>query len=215
MSQHNNPNTSTSSNSPNNDEIGEITEVINEWKKGSADVSQLFIVAEREIRKIASIKIHQENRDHTLGTGGLVSELFLKFLSIDPNCETVKNYVNDRQGLINLVSLKMKQILVDYARTRQTIKRGGKGSLDEFLKLSQQRQREGITDTSFTDLKETLDNLTARSPRRGQIAELKIYWGFENEEIADHLNISLTTVKTEWRNAKAWLIQELKKNQSL
>ena len=100
----------------------------------------------------------------------------------------------------------MRTILVDHARSHASAKRGGGGrnlELDESLVVSQQKASEVVA------LDEALKQLALIDPRQSRIVELRFFMGLSHEEIAEILQISVTTVKREWKTARLWLFREL------
>ena len=100
----------------------------------------------------------------------------------------------------------MRRILVDYAKGRQAAKRGSgapKVPLDETIAVPELRNVDVVA------LDEALSRLAEIDPRQGRIVEMRFFMGLSHEEIADLLEISVTTVKREWRTAKLWLYREL------
>lgn len=101
----------------------------------------------------------------------------------------------------------MRRILVDFARSRQKLKRGGdrqQVTLDEGLMVT----AEGGADLLALD--ETLERLTALNPRQGRVVELRYFGGLSEEEVAGVLGVSERTVRNDWGVARAWLYKELK-----
>jgi RNA polymerase sigma-70 factor, ECF subfamily len=101
----------------------------------------------------------------------------------------------------------MRQVLVDLARERGSLKRGGSApqvSLDEALVVSPER------DTSLLALDEALKALAEIDARKGQVVELRFFGGFSVEETAGALNVSVETVHRDWRLAKSWLLRRLR-----
>jgi RNA polymerase sigma factor (TIGR02999 family) len=108
----------------------------------------------------------------------------------------------NRTHFIAAASQLMRRIMVDRARERRALKRGGdamKVSLDEAALVSEQRAEELLA------LDEALEKLEAQDPRKGQIVELRYFGGLTTEEAAAFLKISDRTVRREWRMARAWL----------
>jgi RNA polymerase sigma factor (TIGR02999 family) len=103
----------------------------------------------------------------------------------------------------------MRRILVDFARSSQKLKRGGKAnqvSLAEALDVSGQRG----TDLMAVD--DALTVLAALDPRQSQVVELRFFGGLSDNEIAEVLKVSHGTVRRDWRLARAWLHRELSSN---
>jgi RNA polymerase sigma factor (TIGR02999 family) len=113
----------------------------------------------------------------------------------------------NRTQFFALAAQAMRRILVDYARTQQRIRRGGKQqkvTLDEALLVSPDRTEELIA------VHESLSRLEKLDPRQSRIVELRYFGGLTVEEVAEVLGVSSKTVTREWKTAKAWLYGDLK-----
>ena len=102
----------------------------------------------------------------------------------------------------------MRRILVDFARGRQSQKRGGAAqqvSLDQALEVSSDRGADLVA------LDEPLSLLASLDARQAQVVELRFFGGLSVEETAEVLKVSAGTVRRDWRMAKAWLLRELSK----
>ena len=100
----------------------------------------------------------------------------------------------------------MRRILVDYAKARQAAKRGS-GAM--MVPLDEAMAAPELRGVDVVALDEALTRLAEIDPRQGRIVEMRFFMGLSHEQIADVLEISVTTVKREWRTAKLWLYQEL------
>ena len=144
----------------------------------------------------------REHPQHTLETGALVNEAFLRLVDW-------KNADWRNRAHFFAVSAKvMRRILVDFARSRETQKRGG-GALtvtfDGAPGLSAERSAD------FIALDDALEGLAEIDERRSRIVELRFFGGLSIEEVADVLGVSRATVMRDWKLAKAWLYREIRK----
>ena len=170
-------------------------------KKGAVD--QLLPYVYNELRKISSRYLHDENRNHALQTTELVHEAYLKLVG-DQNI----NWQN-RAHFFGIAAQSMRQILVDHARKRKSLKRGEGNSnisIDEVFELSEK------SDEQLIALEEALKKLEAIEERSSKIVELRYFSGLTIEETANVLNISPATAKRDWNFAKAWLYREIANN---
>ena len=172
-----------------------------DWSGGNREApARLMPVVYEELRRLARRYLQQERPDHTLQATGLVHEAYLHL--VDQTTTTWQN----RAHFLGVAAQVMRRILVDHARTHRAEKRGGgwdKIAFDEALVPLAERSIDLIA------LDDALKDLLALDPRQSQIVELRFFGGLTNEEIAELLNISPTTVKREWRMAKAWLRREI------
>ena len=182
----------------------DVTELLAEWACGNPDaLERLVPLVYRELRAIAARQLRRERGDHTLQPTALVHEAYLKL--VDQRPSGWKN----RGHFLAVAAQAMRRILVDHARAHRAAKRGR-----HFERVSVETA-EGIVATPPTDvlaLDEALSRLSALDPRQGQVVELRCFGGLTIEETADAVGLSQTTVKEEWRLAKAWLHRELRRD---
>jgi RNA polymerase sigma factor (TIGR02999 family) len=132
----------------------------------------------------------------------LVSELFLRLLG------RRKVQWENRTQFFKGASDLMRCILVDYARRRQAVKRGSnvpKIPLDDAPTLA------NLPDVDFVTLYDALDALEREDPSRRELVDLKFFFGWTHQEIAEHLGVSSDTVKVRWAATKARLYRELRR----
>jgi len=170
-------------------------------KKGAVD--ELLPQVYNELRKISSKYLRDEYKNHTLQTTELVHEAYIKLIG-DQNISW-----QNRAHFFGIAAQSMRQILVDHARKRKSLKRGeGKSniSLDEVFEISEK------TDDQIIALDEALKRLETLEERSSKIVELRYFSGLTIEETAEVLNISPATAKRDWNFAKAWLYREISNN---
>ncbi len=113
----------------------------------------------------------------------------------------------NRTHFFAIAAQMMRRILVDHARSRQNLKRGGavqKVSLDEALAVSRDQGAE------LVKLHDALTALSAVDARKGQVVELRFFGGLNIQETARVLRVSPDTVMRDWKFAKVWLLRELR-----
>ena len=180
----------------------EITDLLIDWSNGDqAALNRLMPLVYDELRRLASHYVRHERPGHTLQTTALVHEAYLKLVDHkNVNWQT-------RLQFFAAAAQVMRHILVDYARGRRALKRGG-----DRLRLSLE---DGIicVDDNGTDLlsvDEALNSLAAIDLQQSRVVELRVFGGLTIEETAEALRVSPRTVKREWSMAKAWLHRQLK-----
>jgi RNA polymerase sigma-70 factor, ECF subfamily len=180
---------------------GEITQLLIELKQGNKDAEGLLIpLVYSELRRIASGYLRRESHNHSLQPTALVHEAYLRLTEIREV---------DWQSRMHFYAVSatiMRRILVDYARSSQTRKRGDGWdavSLNDDLFPSPQRAPEILA------LDEALNRLQELDERQSKVVEFRFFAGMSEEEIGAALSISVRTVKRDWRIAKAWLFNEL------
>lgn len=170
-------------------------------KKGAVD--ELLPYVYNELRKISSKYLRDEYRNHTLQTTELVHEAYIKLIG-DQNISW-----QNRAHFFGIAAQSMRQILVDHARKRKSLKRNeGKGniSLDGVFEISE------TNDEQIIALDEALKKLESVEERSSKLVELRYFSGLTIEETAEVLNISPATAKRDWKFAKAWLYREISSN---
>ncbi len=180
----------------------DITQLLLAWRAGEQGaLDDLMPLVLNELRRIARNFMRRQSPDHTLQTTALVNEAFLRLVD--------SNRVNwqDRNHFFAMSARLMRRILVDFARKKNSLKRGGDKvlvTLDDRAEIAIEKQ------TDLVALDEALSRLAAMSPRQSQIVELRYFAGLTEEQIAETLEISARTVRRDWNMARAWLFRELK-----
>ncbi|MBK9314131.1 MAG: sigma-70 family RNA polymerase sigma factor [Acidobacteria bacterium] len=181
----------------------EVTQLLQAWGAGDdAALEKLMPLVYDELRKRAHNFMKHERPNHTLQTGGLINEVYLRLAEM----HEVK--MQNRSHFLAIASNLMRQILVDFARTRRAAKRGGGAlqmSVDEMKLVDIGPRHE------FLRLDDALKSLAEIDPRKSQIVVLRYFGGLEVSETAEALRISSRTVIREWNLARAWLYRELNK----
>ena len=181
----------------------EISKILEDWNEGDGEaLDKLIPLIFDDLRTIARRYFRHESPDHTLQPTALVGEVYKKLTKIHK--VTWKNSAHFFGELAKM----MRRILVDHARRRLAIKRGGGElvlSIDEALLPAQDRPADVVA------LDEALRTLKRLHPRQHEVVELKFFMGLKRQEIAEVLDVSLTTVIRDWANARAFLLHELKK----
>ena len=177
---------------------GDVTVLLQKARGGDdAALDQVLPLIYEELRRLARRKIRSEARGHTLHATELVHEAYLK-LSSDG-----KLRAENRPHLMAMASRAMRQLLVDHARNRRALKRGGgwvKTTLGEGPILRETEPEELLA------LEEALKEL---DERQRQVVECRFFGGMEETEIAQALEVSERTVRRDWVKARAWLYSRL------
>jgi RNA polymerase sigma-70 factor (ECF subfamily) len=182
----------------------EVTGLLNDWTNGDQEaLNRLMPLVYDELRRLASRHLRHERIGHTLQTTALVHEAYLKLVDQkNANCQ-------NRVQFFAAAATVMRHILVDYARSRKAVRRGGdycRLSLDEALISAEEN------DPDLLALDEALNELTAIDPQQSRVVELRVFGGLTVDDTAEALGISPRTVKREWSMAKAWLHRQIRKH---
>ena len=163
-------------------------------------MDRLVPLVYEQLRLLAHQRLRREGPDQPLNTTALVHDAYLKLVDIR------HSRFRDRAHFLAMASRVMRRLLVDHARARRAVKRGGPLAdveLTESLWVSEPKSG------ALADLDEALQRLEAIDPRQGRIVEQRYFGGMSLEETAEALEVSLATVKRELRFARAWLSVEL------
>ena len=181
----------------------DVRRLLAAWSGGDrAALDQLMPIVYAELRRIASRHLYAERPGHTLQATALVHEAYLRL--VDQSSLQWQN----RAHFFAMAARLMRHILVDYARARHNIKRGGRAvkfTLDEAAEVSTGRSSEMVA------LDDALTALSEFDQRKSRIVELRFFGGLSIEETAMALEVSPGTVMREWTLAKAWLQREINK----
>jgi len=180
----------------------EITGWLTELKNGSAEAyEKLFPLVYERLHSIAYQQIAREKPGHTFSKTDLVHEAYLKMF--DQDCVNWK----DRTHFFAIASRSMRQILIDHARKKTRIKRGGEFQkvtfLDAIMKVEQQAEE-------LIRIDEALDRLAGFDERLAKIVECHYFGEMNFDDIANVLGLSSRTVYRDWAKARGWLHKELK-----
>lgn len=183
--------------------ISDITEQLQEWseKRSPETDAALLDLVYAELHRQAHRYLQRERVGHTLQTTALVHEAYLKL--------TKQRSVvwQSRSQFYGIAATLMRRILIDYAKSKHRVRRGGPQSdlpIENVFALA-------ISDTNFDllELNEALERLTEKDADLARIVELRFFAGLEVPETAEVLGVSESTVKRGWAMAKAWLHREL------
>jgi RNA polymerase sigma factor (TIGR02999 family) len=179
----------------------EVTQLLGDWRAGDdGALERLFPLVQPELHRLAHYHMSRERPGHTLQTTAILNEAYLRLV------DNSKPLWQDRTHFVAAAAQLMRRIMVDHARERHALKRGGgalKVTLDEAALVTEARSEELLA------LDEALEALAVQDPRKSQIVELRYFGGMTVEETAEFLKLSPRTVEREWTMAKAWLYRAL------
>lgn len=184
----------------------EITILLRAARSDAAAEERLYTVIYDELRGVARNQLRAERADHTLQATALANEVYLKLLG-----QTKDDWQN-RAQFFAVAARATRRVLVDHARTRLRAKRGG-GAHHTSLGTDMDPAAPG-PDERLVALDEALSRLKEADPVKCQVVEMRHFAGFNNEEIAQALDVSSRTVERHWRFAKAWLYRALSEDQN-
>lgn len=179
----------------------QITVMLSEWRDGNEEAGRQIIAAVyRELRRLAAVYLRRESNAVTLQPTALVNELCVGMLSRAPvSCE-------NRLHFLHLAAKQMRRLIVDHARRRNGLKRGG---AQPHLQLDEARDFAIPLDSRIADIHEALTRLEQLEARPAAVVEMRFFGGLTEQEIADILQVSVATVKRDWEFARSWLLAQL------
>ncbi len=180
---------------------GDITLLLTEWRGGDHAAGRTLISkVHRELRSLASAYLRKEINANTLQPTALVNGLCVGMLSRPAvSCE-------NRLHFLHLAAQQMRRIIVDHARRRNGLKRGG----GQFcVPLDEALDHEVVLDGRISELNDALSRLQQLDPRPASVVEMRFFGGLTEQEISGVLGISVATVKRDWEFARSWLLAQL------
>jgi len=183
----------------------QVTQLLVAWRSGDATaLDKLIPLVQPELHRLARRYMSKERPGHTLQTTMLIHDAYLAF------ADKAQPDWQNRAHFFAVAAQLMRRIMVDHARQRQALKRGGgalKVTLDEAAHAVEERAVELLA------LDEALEKLAAFDKRKADVVEMRYFGGLTMEEIADVLKVHVNTVTREWTAARAWLFATLRGEQ--
>ena len=185
---------------------GQVTVLLKAWAAGRKEaLDDLMPLVYGELRKLAASHMRRERPNHSLQVTGLVSEAYLKLVDQhDVNWQ-------DRRHFFGIAAQCMRRILVDHARQRHAQKRGSGDThvvLDEDVHGAAERSWEIVA------LDDALQSLAELDPRQARVVEMRYFGGMTHAEIAEVLDVSVSTVKRELDASQIWLTHAMSRRSS-
>jgi RNA polymerase sigma factor (TIGR02999 family) len=181
----------------------DVTEWLQAWSDGDRSaLDKLVSVVHAELHRIAHHYMNLERTDRVLQTSALVNEAYIRLV------DSKRQHWQNRAHFFAASAKVMRQILVDFARSRHSGKRGGKARQVSLHEAQFLANEVGI---DLIALNEAMDALAALDQRKSRVVEMRFFGGLSTEEIAEVLKVSPNTVLSDWSFAKAWLCRELRK----
>ncbi len=181
----------------------EVTRLLLAWSNGEQEaLEKLIPLVYRELRRLAHHYMERERPGHTLQSTALVHEAYQRLVDLR------EVHWQNRAHFFAVSAQLMRRILVDFARSRRYLKRGGEWrqvSLDEARAVSPDRRADIVA------LDDALGALAGVDPRKSRVVEMRFFGGLSVKETAEVLKVSQETVLRDWRLAKVWLLRQLSK----
>ena len=179
----------------------DITELLLQWNDGESQaLEQLAPLIYQDLRRLAGDVFDRERPGHTLSATALVHEVYLRL--VDQRRVRWEN----RAHFLGAAAHIMRRVLVDHARARDAVKRGGGATK---IELSEELGATAGTAAEVLDLDKALTRLAELDERKARVVEMKFFAGMTNQEVAAAIGVSDATVEREWTITRAWLIREM------
>lgn len=180
---------------------GRVTLLLAEMREGRREAfDEMLPLVYAELRRLAQSRIARERPGRTLQATGLVHEAYLRLVGDESLAW------ENRGHFFAAAAEAMRRILIERARRRNSLKRGGGNTplpFDDELLL------DSAPDASLLALHEALEQLEATDPERGQVVKLRYFAGLSVDETARALDVSPRSVNRLWSSARAWLHREI------
>jgi RNA polymerase sigma factor (TIGR02999 family) len=183
--------------------MNEVTRILSAVEQGDPTaVEQLLPLVYEELRKLAAAKLAHENPGQTLQATALVHEAYIRLVD-----DEKAQHWDSRGHFFAAAAVAMRRILVEQARRKQRLKRGG-----EFqrIPLDDIELECGFRSDELLALDEAIARLELHDPEKAKVVQLRFFVGMKHEEVANVLEISTVTARRHWRYARAWLRREIR-----
>jgi RNA polymerase sigma factor (TIGR02999 family) len=185
--------------------VSDVTRILDRVQQGESEATEELVpLVYEELRKLAAVKMANEPAGSTLQPTALVHEAWLR-LAGSPN-----RHWTGRAHFFAAAAEAMRRILIDKARRRRTLRRGGDRKRVEFAEADLACP---TPDDRLLAVDEALDKLASDHPRQAELVKLRYFVGLTVQEAAAVLGVSVDTAKSDSALARAWLFREMRKAQ--
>ncbi|MCZ6835225.1 MAG: sigma-70 family RNA polymerase sigma factor [Planctomycetota bacterium] len=187
--------------------VDEATQALTQLSGGdSSGADAMLSLVYTDLRALAGSYFRRQPHDHTLQPTALVHEAYLRLI------DQTNMQITDRAHFFAIAATAMRQILINHAKKRSTLKRGG--DRRQLTLEDRDNPSSVIPIEDILAINEAMKKLELMDDRKNRVVEMRIFGGLTMEEIAYVLNVSKSTVEGDWRMAKAWLSRQLSEETS-
>ena len=183
--------------------MSEVTRILTDLQRGDASAEQLLALVYDELRRLAAQKMAREAPGHTLQPTALVHEAWMRLATPAQQAQ-----FESRAHFFGAAAEAMRRILVDRAREKKALKRGGNL---ERVPIDLVEILSPMPDDELLALDVALDRLATVDSRAAEMVKLCFFVGMTQEEAASELGVSVSTAERIWSFARAWLLREVQK----
>ncbi len=187
--------------------MSEVTRILSAIERGDPSAAkQLLPLVYDELRKLAAAQMAHEKPGQTLDATALVHEAYLRLASGGGESPEAPQRFENRRHFFAAAAEAMRRILVERARQKRSLKRGGDRQRVELDAVEPGRED---SDDRVLAISEALDKLEQKDPRKAELVKLRFFAGLTIEQAATVLGISPSTADNDWAYARSWLRLEL------
>ena len=184
------------------DLMNDVTQILAEIEGGDPTAAeQLLPLVYSELRRLAAAKISREKSGQTLQATALVHEAYMRLVDVEKTQKW-----DSRRHFFAAAAESMRRILIEQARRRNRLKRGGNF---ERVPLDDVEVTLETPQIDLLALDEALEELKKEEPEKAEIVQLRYFAGMTHEEVAELMGFSTITAKRHWRYARAWLLKQM------
>jgi len=180
-------------------DITQVLQAVNRGERGASE--QLLPLVYEELRRVAAARMAQEAAGQTLQPTALVHEAWLRLVG-----EGDRTWQN-RAHFFGAAAEAMRRILIEIARRKSRLKRGGH---QERVNLDELELAATTPDDKVLLINDAVEQLQLEDPEKARIVVMKFFGGLTNEEVAENLGVTKRTVERHWAYAKAWLFRSIR-----
>lgn len=182
--------------------MNDVTQILSEIESGeSAAPARLLELVYHELRRLAAQKMAQERSGQTLQPTALVHEAYLRLVDVD-----AQHHWTGRAHFFGAAAEAMRRILVEHARRKASLKRGG---AHRRVELNSEVPQPNPSTVDVIAVSDALEQLQQTDPRKADVVKLRYFAGLDLAQTATALGLSEATVKRDWTYARAWLYRKL------
>ena len=179
-----------------------VTQLLVAWGQGDQQAFNVLAPkVQQELHRIAARYMAAERPGHDLQATALINEAYLRLV------DWKDIQWADRAHFFGMAANMMRRVLVDHARRRGSLKRGGNAIQ---VSLTEAANMPAAESADVLALDDALQRLEALDPRKSRIVEMRFFGGLTLEETAEALNVPVATVRRDWSFTRTWLFRELK-----
>jgi len=183
--------------------MSNVTQILSQIESGDPSAAeQLLPLVYEELRNLAAAKMAHEKPGQTLQATALVHDAYIRLVDVEK-----AQHWDSRAHFFAAAAEAMRRLLVERARRKQRLKRGGE---HQHVPLGEIEVDCGLPSDRLLALDEAIAKLELEAPEKARVVQLRLFAGMNHEEVAEALGVSAVTARRHWRYARAWLRREMR-----